>query len=121
MSTALQNRQQGERLEQLDPPSLPQTPARPKRLLMISVGASVGLLLGLCLAGLREMRTGALRNVKDVGAYSELPVLGSIPLFEGRSVVRRRKRLNWLAWSAGSLAGVTVMSASVAHYYLTKL
>ena len=35
MSTALQNRQQGERLEQLDPPSLPQTPAQPKRPFMI--------------------------------------------------------------------------------------
>ena len=121
MSTALQNRQQGERLEQVDPPSLPQTPARPKRLLMVSVGASLGLLLGLCLAGLREMRTGALRCVKDVGAYSELPVLGSIPLFEGRSVVRRRRRVVWLAWSASSLAGMAVMSASVAHYYFSRL
>ena len=91
MSTALQNRQQGERLEQLDPPSLPQTPARPKRLLMVAVGTSLGALLGLCLAGLRELRAGALRSVKDVGAYSELPVLGSIPLFEGRIVARRRK------------------------------
>jgi uncharacterized protein involved in exopolysaccharide biosynthesis len=121
MSTALQNRQQGERLEQVDPPSLPQTPARPKRLLMVSVGASLGLLLGLCLAGLREMRTGTLRCVKDVGAYSELPVLGSIPLFEGRSVVRRRRRVVWLAWSASSLAGMAVMSVSVAHYYFSRL
>jgi uncharacterized protein involved in exopolysaccharide biosynthesis len=121
MSTALQNRQQGERLEQVDPPSLPQTPARPKRLLMVSVGASLGLLLGLCLAGLREMRTGALRCVKDVGAYSQLPVLGSIPLFEGRNVVRRRRRVVWVAWSASSMAGMAVMSASVAHYYLSRL
>ena len=51
MSTALQNRQQGERLEQLDPPSLPQTPAQPKRPLIISVGTGLGLLAGLCLAG----------------------------------------------------------------------
>ncbi|HTB20117.1 MAG TPA: Wzz/FepE/Etk N-terminal domain-containing protein [Bryobacteraceae bacterium] len=120
-STALQNRQQGERLEQLDPPSLPQTPARPKRLLMVSVGCSLGLLLGLCLAGFEEMRNRALRNVKDVNAYSELPVLGNIPLFEKQSVVRRRKRRVWLAWSAGSLAGVAIMSTSIAHYYLTRV
>jgi succinoglycan biosynthesis transport protein ExoP len=120
MSTALQNRQQGERLEQLDPPSLPQTPARPKRLLMVAVGTSLGALLGLCLAGLRELRTGALRSVKDVGAYSELPVLGSIPLFEGRIVARRRRRLVWLKWAATSLAGIAIMSASVAHYYLSR-
>ncbi len=120
MSTALQNRQQGERLEQLDPPSLPQTPARPKRLLMVAVGTGLGALLGLCLAGLRELRTGALRSVKDVVAYSELPVLGSIPLFEGRVVARRRRRVVWLKWAATSLAGVAIMSASVAHYYLSR-
>jgi uncharacterized protein involved in exopolysaccharide biosynthesis len=121
MSTALQNRQQGERLEQLDPPSLPQTPARPRRLWMVSVGASVGLLFGLCVAGWREMRSRALRNVKDVTAYSDLPLLGSIPLIEGRAMVRRRKRLAWLAWSASGLAGVAVMSASVARYYISRL
>jgi polysaccharide biosynthesis transport protein len=121
LSTALQNRQQGERLEQLDPASLPQTPARPKRLLMVSVGTSAGFLLGLCLAGWREIRNGALGSVKDVSAYSQLPILGSIPLLEGLGVVRRRKRAAWLAWSASSLAGVAVMSASVAHYYIGRL
>ena len=75
MSTALQNRQQGERLEQLDPPSLPQTPARPKRALMVSVGTGLGFVLGLCLLGLREMRDCALRNVKDLSACSQLPIL----------------------------------------------
>jgi uncharacterized protein involved in exopolysaccharide biosynthesis len=121
MSTALQNRQQGERLEQLDPPSLPQTPAHPKRLWMVSVGTSLGLLIGLCCAGLREIGAGALRSVKDVSAYSQLPILGSIPLFEARAAVRRRKRSAWLAWSAASLAGVAIMSASVAHYYIGRL
>ncbi len=115
MSTALQNRQQGERLEQLDPPSLPQTPARPKRLLMVSLGTSLGLLAGLSLVGLREMSTGALRSMKDVSAYSELPVLAGIPLFQTPGVVRR------LGWVATSVAGVAVMSASVAHYYLGRL
>jgi len=121
MSTALQNRQQGERLEQLDPPSLPQTPARPKRALMVSVGAGMGFVLGICLAGLRELRTSTLMNVKDVSAYSELPVLGSIPLFEGPGMVRRRRRAAWLKWSATGLAGAAIMSASVAHYYLSRL
>lgn len=118
-STALQNRQQGERLEQVDPPSLPQTPARPKRLLIVAVGASLGGLVGLCLAGFREMRRDALRSMKDVGLY-QLPVLGNIPLFEGQGVILRRKRAAWLAWSATGLAGIAIMGASVARYYLTR-
>jgi uncharacterized protein involved in exopolysaccharide biosynthesis len=121
MSTALQNRQQGERLEQLDPPSLPQTPARPKRLWMVAIGTGLGLLLGLCLAALRELRTGALRSVKDITQHSQLPVLGDIPLFEEPGVARRRRRAAWLAWSATSLAGVAIMFASVARYYVGRL
>ena len=93
MSTALVNHQQGERLEQLDPPSLPQTPTEPKRPLIIAIGTGLGLVLGLCLAGAREVKDTALKNLKDVRAYTQLPVLGSIPLLENDLVVRRRKRL----------------------------
>jgi uncharacterized protein involved in exopolysaccharide biosynthesis len=121
MSTALQNRQQGERLEQLDPPSLPQTPSQPKRPLMIAVGTSVGLLLGLCLAGVKETRNRALHNVKDIRAYSQISVVGSIGLFERAETVRRRRRAAWLSWSGGSVAGVVIMFSSLAHYYATKL
>ncbi len=121
MSTALQNRQQGERLEQLDPPSLPQTPAHPKRLLTIAIGSSLGLVLGLCVVSVRELRTGALRSLKDLSAYPELPVLGSIPIFEARNEVRKRRRVAWLVWSAPSLAGVAIMSVSVVHYYLSRM
>jgi polysaccharide chain length determinant protein (PEP-CTERM system associated) len=121
MSTALVNHQQGERLEQLDPPSLPQTPSEPKRLLIIAIGTGIGLLLGLCLAGAREMKDTALKNLKDVRAYTQLPVLGSIPLLENDLVARRRRRLAWLAWSTACLVGVVIMSSSVVYYYATKL
>jgi polysaccharide chain length determinant protein (PEP-CTERM system associated) len=121
MSTALVNHQQGERLEQLDPPSLPQTPSEPKRPLIIAVGTGIGFVLGLCLAGAREVKDGALKNLKDVRAYTQLPVLGSIPLLENDLVVRRRKRLAWLAWSTACLVGVVIMSSSVVYYYATKL
>lgn len=121
MSTALVNHQQGERLEPLDPPSLPQTPAQPKRPLIIAIGTAVGLVLGLCLAGAREVKDSALKNLKDVRAYTQLQVLGSIPLLENDLVMRRRKRLAWLAWSTACLVGVVIMSSSVVYYYATKL
>ncbi len=121
MSTALVNHQQGERLEQLDPPSLPQTPTEPKRPLIIAIGTGIGFIIGLCLAGAREMKDTALKNLKDVRAYTQLQVLGSIPLLENDLVVRRRKRLAWLAWSTACLVGVVIMSSSVVYYYATKL
>jgi uncharacterized protein involved in exopolysaccharide biosynthesis len=121
MSTALENRQQGERLEQLDPPSIPQTPTQPKRPLIIAIGSGIGLMAGLCLAGAREVKDTALKNLKDVRAYTQLPVLGSIPLLENDLVVRRRKRLAWLAWSTACLVGAIIMSNCVIYYFATKL
>jgi succinoglycan biosynthesis transport protein ExoP len=114
-------RQQGERLEMLDPATLPQTPTEPKRPVIILAGAGLGLILGLFFAGAREVKDTSLKNLKDVRAYTQLPILGSIPLLENDLVVRRRRRLGWLAWSTACLMGVVVMSGSVVYYYATKL
>ena len=62
-----------------------------------------------------------LKNLKDVRAYTQLPVLGSIPLLENDLIVRRGRRLAWLAWSTACLVGVIIMSSSVVYYFATKL
>jgi hypothetical protein len=121
ISTALQNRRQGERLEQLDEPNLPKNPIQPKRYLIIPIGTGIGLILGIFLAGAREVKDTSLKNLKDVRAYTQLPVLGSIPLLENDLVVRRRKRLGWLAWSTAVLIGVAIMSSSVIYYFATRM
>jgi len=120
-ATKLIYRMQGERLEQLDSPSLPETPAEPKRPMIVAIGTAIGLVIGLFLAGAREVKDTSLKNLKDVRAYTQLPVLGSVPLLENDVVVRRRKRLSWLAWSTACLVGVVIMSSSVVYYYATKL
>ncbi|HTS51174.1 MAG TPA: Wzz/FepE/Etk N-terminal domain-containing protein [Bryobacteraceae bacterium] len=121
MATALENRQGGERLEQLDAPTLPQTPTEPKRPLIIGLGTALGLAIGLCIAGAREVRDTALKNLKDVRVYTQLPILATIPMLEDDSAARRRKRLAWMAWSAACLAGIAIMSASMLYYYATKM
>jgi uncharacterized protein involved in exopolysaccharide biosynthesis len=120
MSTRLETRQQGERMEPLDAASLPQTPALPNRPMIIGIGSGLGLILGLCFAGVREVKDTSLKNLKDVRAYTQLPILGSIPLLENDLVVSRRRRLAWVAWSTACLVGIAVMSSSVVYYYSTK-
>lgn len=117
----LEKRQQGETLEMLDPASLPQTPTEPKRPMLIAIGTGVGLILGLCFAGAREAKDASLKNLKDVRAYTQLTILGSVPLLENDLVVRRRKRLAWLAWSTACLVGIIIMTGSVFFYYTTRL
>jgi succinoglycan biosynthesis transport protein ExoP len=116
----MESRKQGETLELLDQASLPTYPTDPKRPLVISIGAAVGLLLGIAMAGAREMKDGSLKNLKDVRAYTQMQILGSVPLLENDFVVRRRKRLAWLGWTTASLAAVVVMSGSIVYYYVTK-
>jgi uncharacterized protein involved in exopolysaccharide biosynthesis len=120
MAQEMEGRKQGETLELLDPASLPSTPAAPKRPIVIGMGAALGLLLGIVMAGAREMKDTSLKNLKDVHAYTKVSVLGSVPLLENDFVVRRRRRMAWLGWTTACLAAVVVMSGSVVYYYVTK-
>jgi polysaccharide chain length determinant protein (PEP-CTERM system associated) len=116
----MEKRKFGESLDVLDPASLPQTPTKPQREVWIGIGAVVGLAVGMLLAGAREMKDTSLKNLKDVRAYTQLQILGSIPLLENDLVVKRRKRLAWLGWSVAVLAGVVMMTGSVIYYFVTK-
>lgn len=115
--TAIIRNKQGETLDLLDQASLPVTPSEPKRELIIAAGAGVGLLLGILLVAIREMKDTTLKNLKDVRAYTQLTVLGCVPLLEGDIVVKRRKRVGLLGWSTAIVLGVLVMGGSVAYYF----
>jgi len=120
IATNLENRGQGERLQLLDPASLPETPIKPKRPIIVGAGVGLGLLLGIFVAGGRELKDSSLKSLKDARAYTNLPVLGTVPLLENDLVVRRKRRLVWLSWSAASLAGIAAMAGSVYYYYAGK-
>lgn len=117
----MEARKQGELLDILDPASLASRPTDPKREIVIPIGAAFGLLLGVAIAGAREMKNTSLKNLKDVRAYTQMAILGSIPLLENDFVVRRRKRLAWLGWTTASLASVVVMVGSVVYYYAKQV
>ena len=113
-------RKQGETLDMLDPASLPLSPSEPNRAIIIGSGTMAGLMLGLFLAGARELKDTALKNLKDVRTYTQLTILGCIPLLENDLVVRRRRRLTMLAWSTASILGLLVMASSVLYYTQTR-
>jgi polysaccharide chain length determinant protein (PEP-CTERM system associated) len=119
MASDLETRKQGEGMEVLEPASLPQTPTEPNRWLIVTAGAGLGLGLGFFLAAGREMKDTSLKNLKDVRAYTGLPVLGSVPLVQSDFVVQRKRRLAWLAWSFACIVGFAMMLGSV-YYHFTK-
>lgn len=120
LSQNLDIRGQGEHLELLDAASLPLYPIEPKRPMVIGIGAALGLLLGIVMAAAREMKDTSLKNLKDVRAYTQMAILGSVPLLENDFVVRRRRRLAWLGWTTACLIAAITMAGSIVYYYATK-
>jgi uncharacterized protein involved in exopolysaccharide biosynthesis len=120
LSMDLERRKQGETLELLDDASLPTEATAPKRAMIIPVGLVGGLLLGVLLVAFREVRDTSLKNLKDARLYTQLSILGSIPLLENDVVVQRRKQVMWVGWATATVFGLAVIAGSVAHYYLTK-
>jgi polysaccharide chain length determinant protein (PEP-CTERM system associated) len=120
ISMDLQQRKQGETLELLDSASLPTAPTAPKRGMILPLGFVGGLILGFVLVAVRELKDTSLKNLKDARLYTQLSILGSIPLLENDLVVQRRKQIIWVGWATAALAGLAIMGASMAHYYIHK-
>jgi uncharacterized protein involved in exopolysaccharide biosynthesis len=112
---SLEEHKAGENLEVLDPATLPEQPSEPNRLAWAGIGTAAGLCLGIMLAAAQEVRNTSLKNLKDVRAYTNMPVLSSIPLLENALLVRRKRRLVWLAWSSAVIIGCILMTGSM--YY----
>jgi succinoglycan biosynthesis transport protein ExoP len=120
ISVDLERRKQGETLELLDAPSTPTEPTAPKRAMIVPIGFFGGLVVGAILVAFRELKDTSLKNLKDARLYTQLSILGSIPLLENDVVVQRRKQVMWVGWATATILGLAVMAGSVAHYYLKK-
>jgi len=116
----LAERRAGQNLEVLDQASLPDQPTEPNRLVWAAVGTVGGLTLGIMLAAAREVKDSSLKNLKDVRAYTNMPILSSIPLLENALLVRRKRRLVWLAWSSVFIIGAILITGSM-YYHYTRL
>jgi uncharacterized protein involved in exopolysaccharide biosynthesis len=117
---SLEERQAGEKLETLDMASLPETAIEPKREIWAAAGTLFGLMVGLVLAGAKEMKNTSLKNLKDVRAYTNLPILSSIPLLENALLLRRKRRLFWLAWTSAFIVGLVCISASMYYHFVLR-
>ncbi len=110
-----------ETLEVLDLPSLPEQPMAPNRPVIVLTGVVIGLLLGLAMVTMRELKDKSLKSLKDIRAYTQFNVLGSIPLIENDLVVRRQRRLSVLGWSSACLLAVLVMAGSIYYHFSTQV
>lgn len=89
----LEHRRIGEQFRLVDAASRPERPDNQyQRLAIMSSGAVAGLLLGVLLTGVLELRDSSFRRPEEVTAALSIPVLASIPVMASR---RERRRAVW--------------------------
>ncbi len=99
----------GEQLDVLDPPSLPTAPSKPNRWMYVGGGTAISFILGLALAGNSGGEGHLAEEPQRRAGLHQSPVLCSIPLLENTLVVRRKRRIAYLAWSAAVIVGVVAV------------
>jgi polysaccharide chain length determinant protein (PEP-CTERM system associated) len=99
MATALEHRQQGEQFHVMDAPNLPDAPTFPNPVIFSIGGLLAGILVGTGLAAYFEYRDTAIRNERDVFAFTKLPTLAAISYLEGLPQVPQEQRKGWWPFS----------------------
>jgi len=99
MATSLEQNQQGEQFQVLDPPNLPDEPTFPNRFVFAGGGCIGGIFLGLAIAALLEYRDKSLRNERDVWAFTKLPTLAIISHIDELGSRSKNKR-RWFIFPA---------------------
>ena|SRR6266545_438031 len=117
MAADLEQRQRGEQFRIVDPASLPDRTAGPKRGRLALIGLVVGLGVSAIIVMLVEHLDTSYRSVEEVRAFEAVPILSTIPRIvteRDRVRTRRLQRLSTAAVAVGLLAVVT-SSFAFAH------
>jgi polysaccharide chain length determinant protein (PEP-CTERM system associated) len=110
LATNLERQEEGERLQVIDPASLPQKPVAPNRLEIVLGGWATGLAAGIGLAAAEELADETLRGDFDLRGGVPFPILAHLPILR---LAARESRRKWR-----QIAGITgiaiLLLASVA-------
>jgi polysaccharide chain length determinant protein (PEP-CTERM system associated) len=79
MSGRLEERWKGDRFRMLDPANLPEKPYFPQPLLVLGLGAVLGLFVGLGATVAAEALDTTVKDARDLASLQGFPVLASIP------------------------------------------
>jgi protein tyrosine kinase modulator len=94
LSERLNQDQQSDRLQVIEPPQLPQKPVKSKRLKMIAISFAAAMMLGLGCAIGPDILKGAIRDRHQLSGVVASSLIITIPYIKTRSdVIRARMRL----------------------------
>jgi polysaccharide chain length determinant protein (PEP-CTERM system associated) len=120
LAANLERRQVGEQFRILDSARVPDRPVTPVRRTISAAGAAAGLILGLMLAALFEIRDATFRSERDVAEVLSLPVVAVVPSIASADDIRRKRRhqvvISVSAVAVTTLAGLVFWSMKLWRY-----
>jgi hypothetical protein len=84
--------QQGERLQVIEQPSLPQKPIRPQRLKWFAVAFGLAAMFGAGSVAAAEMLDGSIRGSRELAGIIDRHLIVTIPYLSTPGEERRKKR-----------------------------
>ena len=113
----LELKQQAERFEVIEQATVPESPDKPNRLLIVMMGLGGGTGAGLALVFLLEIMNRSVRRPSDVVAALEVQPLGVIPYIYTDTELRRRSLVKW-ALVVTAVGGAAAALLLTHIYYL---
>jgi polysaccharide biosynthesis transport protein len=117
LATSLQRQEQGEQFRIIDPPSLPNKPSSPNRLLVSLAGLAVGVGIGLALTAVLEVVNVRVWHEKDLEGLVPGHVLVSIPRLNTPEEDRYRSVNQWLEIGAAAAMIILIMLGNLYCFY----
>ena len=118
LATNLEKRQQGEQFRIIDPPSFPEKPYKPDRMLLSLAGLFAGTLLGIGATAAAELFDDRIRGEQNLSELVTARVLTEIPPLPTaleKLHLKRRMIFEWLG--ASGMLLVTVAGFLVTYYH----
>ena len=103
----------------IDPPTLPNKPSAPNRVLLLPLAGLAGLAAGFALTFLISQLRPAFSDPRSLRDVTGLPVLGTVSMLRNDARIRARRR-GLIAFSTGLLAYVGVLAAAAVSLKLLQ-
>jgi polysaccharide biosynthesis transport protein len=121
ISEGMEQHQKGERYTIIDPANLPETPIKPKKLLIALAGTFLGLGCGLALMLGREGLDTSIKSAEELAGVTKTLPLGVIAKIMTSYDLAQQRRRRWLIWGGtclSLLAGILLFHFLVMDLYI---
>lgn len=116
LAESLERERKGERFSLIEPPQLPEKPAKPNRIAIFFLGFVFSFAGGIGNVILRESMDQAVYGSKTITAITKAPPLAIIPYIES-SITQQHRTINGAISVSGLLAAIFLVFVTVHLFY----